>query len=326
MVGYDRFGRPVRGARIGLNNSSYCNYRCIFCHREGVFSDGKELMTPEEIGRVVRILYRFGVRYIKLTGGEPLLRSDILDILDEIKSVGIKEITMTTNGTRLAELAYDLKRYGLDRVNISLHSMRRWRYFLITGVDRLNYVFEAIEAAVDAGLRPVKLNMVILKDINDDELDDLIEYSYRLGGSSTNVIQLIELLNISKDFYKAYHVDLGRIEERMKDMCVEVRYRKLHNRPVYILPNNVWVEIVKPMHNHLFCQGNDRIRITHDGKFKPCLLRSDNHVDFLTAMRDGADDEELAKLYLKAVLLREPFYKEDHIEILERASTDVCVI
>jgi len=325
VVVYDRYGRPVRGARISLNSSSYCNFNCVFCHREGIHGNGRELMTPSEIGRIVRILNRFGVQYVKLTGGEPLLRSDILDILDEIKSAGIKEISMTTNGTRLAELAYDLKRHGLNRVNVSIHSMDRWRYFLLTGVDALDYTLEAIEAAVDAGLRPVKLNMVVLRGVNEDDLGKLIEYSRELGGGDTNVIQLIELLNISNDFYRAYHVSLESLESRVKDMAMEVRYRRLHNRPVYILPDNVWIEFVKPVDNQAFCQGNDRIRITYDGKFKPCLMRSDNHVDFLTAMRRGAGDDELARLYLKAVLLREPFYKEGE-EFCGRTLPDICII
>jgi cyclic pyranopterin phosphate synthase len=222
-------------------------------------------------------------------------------------------------------LAYELKRHGLDRVNISLHSLRRTRYYHITGVDKLGYTMKAIEAALDAGIRPVKLNMVVLRNFNDDELDDLISYSYELGGCDTNVIQLIELLKIDEGFYKRYHIDLDLIEEKIKRDAVEVRYRKLHNRPVYVLKNNVAVEFVKPMHNQAFCMGNDRIRITYDGKFKPCLMRSDNHVDFLTPMRNGASDDDIAKLYLKAVLLREPFYRDEDIH-LDKFIPDVCII
>lgn len=327
MVVYDRYGRPVRGARISLNSSDHCNFRCVFCHKEGIFYNDDNLMNPREIGRVVNVLHKFGVEYIKLTGGEPLLRTDILDILDEVKAVGIKEISMTTNGTRLAEIAADLKRHGLNRVNISVHSMNRWRYFLITGVDRLNYTLKAVEAAIEAKLHPVKLNTVILKDVNEDELDELIEYSYSLGGSETNTIQLIELLNVNPVFYKAYHVDLNEIEDKIKEMAVEIRRRRLHNRPVYLLANGVKIEFVKPMFNHAFCMGNDRIRITYDGKFKPCLMRSDNHVDFLYAMRNGADDKELARLYLNAVLLREPYFKRDiNKPDAELPKPDTCII
>ena len=327
MVIYDRFGRPVRGARISLNSSESCNYRCIFCHKEGIRDRGEEYMRPHEIGRIVRILNRFGVKYVKLTGGEPLLRSDILEILEEIKSAGIEEVSMTTNGTRMVELATDLKAHGLDRVNISIHSLRRWRYFLLTGVDRRDYTLRAIEAALDAGIKPIKLNMVILRDINEDEVDELIEYSYSLGGYPDTIVQFIELLNVSPEFYRAYHVDISIIERDIRGRAKKVMYRRLHNRPVYMLPNGVSVEFVKPMFNHAFCMGNDRIRITHDGKFKPCLMRSDNHVDFLTAMRSGASDRELANLYLRAISLREPFFKDDDVSrCIEVQVPETCMI
>ncbi len=326
MVLYDRFGRPVRGARISLNSSRLCNFGCVFCHKEGISGNDRDLMTAEEIGRVVRILYKFGVRYVKLTGGEPLLRSDIIDILDNIKDAGVEEISMTTNGTRLAELAGDLREHGLDRVNISIHSLRRGRYLLITGVDKRDYTLKAIEAAVDAGLKPVKLNMVLLRGLNVDEVDDLIEYSYSLGGYPKTVVQFIELLNVYTPFYKAYHYDLNIVEDELKKRAVKVRYRKLHNRPVYILENGVAVEFVKPMHNHAFCMGNDRIRITYDGKFKPCLMRDDNHVDFLGLMRSGASDKEIAQAYFRAILNREPFYKESMEEPEGMPVTGTCIV
>ncbi len=326
MVLLDRYGRPVRGARISLNSSNLCNFNCVFCHKEGLSGNERSLMTADEIGRVVRILHKFGVRYVKLTGGEPLLRHDIIEILDNIKSAGIEEISMTTNGTRLVELAVDLKSHGLDRVNISIHSLKRGRYLLITGVDKRDYTLKAIEAAVDAGLKPVKLNMVLLRGINTDEVDELIDYSYSLGGYPKTIVQFIELLNVDSSFYRAYHYDLGIVESAIKERAVKVRYRKLHNRPVYFLSNGVAVEFVKPMHNHAFCMGNDRIRITYDGKFKPCLMRSDNYVDFLGLMRSGASDAEIARAYFKAILNREPYYKEPGREGEAVPVSDVCII
>lgn len=326
MVIYDRFGRPVRGVRLSLNSSKHCNFNCIFCHKEGI-DTYPNYMRPDEIGRIIRVLMRFGIEYVKLTGGEPLLRSDIIDIIREIKSAGILELSMTTNGTRLAELAYDLKHYGLDRINVSLHSLRRDRYRFITGVDMYDNVIKGIENSIDAGLKPVKLNVVILKGVNDDELWDLIEYSYSLGGKDTNVLQIIELLKVDPEFYNKYHYNLDNIEKELSKISVKVRYRRLQNRPVYYLNNGVQVELVKPMYNHAFCMGNDRIRITYDGKFKPCLMRNDNHVDFLTAMRSGATDDELANLFLKAVLLREPYFKKHlHKEDMFHIDTSSCII
>ena len=233
MVLYDRFGRPIRGARISLNSSSHCNFNCLFCHKEGI-KDSNNYMSPEEIERIVRVLRRFGVEYIKLTGGEPMLRRDIVEIVSGIKGVGVKEISMTTNGTNLEKLAYKLKDAGLSRVNISLHSLKRDRYRFITKVDALDKTLRAINAAIDAGLLPVKLNIVLLKGINDDEIWDIIDYSYRLGGNKTNTVQFIELLNINEAVYEKYHVELDSIEARIKERAVDIRRRKLHNRPVYV--------------------------------------------------------------------------------------------
>jgi len=280
-------------------------------------------MSPEEIERIVRVLRRFGVEYIKLTGGEPMLRRDIVEIVSRIKGVGVREISMTTNGTNLEKLAYKLKDAGLSRVNISLHSLKRDRYRFITRVDALDKTLRAVNAAINAGLLPVKLNIVLLKGINDDEIWEIIDYSYQLGGNKTNTVQFIELLNIDEAIYEKYHVELDGIEARIKERAVDIRYRKLHNRPVYLLDNGVQVEFVKPMFNHAFCMGDDRIRITYDGKFKPCLMRNDNLVDFISAMRNGATDEQLAKLYIRAIMNREPFFKEKHPGHIDKS---VCMI
>lgn len=284
-------------------------------------------MTATEIGRIIRVLTRFGIEYAKLTGGEPLLRSDIVEIVREVKDAGIKELSMTTNGTRLPTLAHELKENGLDRINISLHSLKRDRFRFITGVNMLDNTFKAIQESIDAKLNPVKLNVVVLKGVNDDEIHDLIEYSYSLGGRETNVLQLIELLKVDQEFYQKYHFDLNIIEKEISKIAIKVRYRRLQNRPVYYLKNGVQVEFVKPMYNHAFCMGGDRIRITYDGKFKPCLMRTDNHVDFLEAMRSGASDEELAQIFLKAVSLREPFFKtEVSKEEVYHVDTSSCII
>jgi len=328
MVLVDRFNRPVIGARISVNSSYRCNYSCIFCHKEGIHEEPR-YMTPEEIERVVRVLRRFGVRYIKITGGEPMLRKDIVEIVARIKSTGVEEISMTTTGFRLEKLAWDLREAGLDRVNISFHSLRRDRYLFITKMDRRDATFKAVEAALDAGLLPIKLNMVILKGVNEDEVWDMIDYSYSLGGGETNIVQFIELLNVDPVFFKQYFYPLDKVEEMIAPRVVEKYRRSLHNRMVYVLDNGVKVEFVKPMWNNAFCMGNDRIRITYDGKFKPCLMRSDNHVDFITYIREGYSDEYIVRQFLEAVRNREPFFKTDRVEgfeIGEHIDRSVCPI
>lgn len=309
MAIVDPFGRTVTQARISLNGSSMCNFKCNFCHKEGIEESNGSLMTPEEIERITRIMSLFGVNRIKLTGGEPMLRRDIVEIVERISRVGLKEISLTTNGTNLTRSARKLKERGLSRVNISLHSLSRERFKLITGVDRFNETLESVRASIDAGLLPVKINTTLLRGVNEDEVEDLVEFSHSLGGGKTNVLQIIELVLTEQGYYRKYHYPLDSVEDYLKKNAVVSTERVSHRRPKYELPNGVTVEVVRPMHNSTFCMGCNRIRVTYDGMFKPCLLRNGNHVDFLTSMRRGAGDAEIIDLFKKAVYSREPFFK-----------------
>jgi len=312
----DRYGRPVRGLRISV--TSACDLRCFFCHGEGLEDDSGELMTPEEIERIVKVAMELGVDSVKLTGGEPMMRPDILEIVSRLGDLGLRDLSMTTNGFRFAEMARELRMHGLRRVNISLHSTRPDRYAMITGLDlveaarRHSQVLKAVRVAVEAGLNPVKLNIVVLRGINDDELDDLIRLAGELSSSGEIVVQLIELVGCglaAGHRLEHYYLPLSGLEERVARMAVARIARSLHYRSRYQMPNGVWVEFVRPSGNHLFCMNDTRLRITHDGRFKPCLMRSDNEIEFLTAMRSGASDEELKRLFLRAVEAREPFWK-----------------
>jgi len=291
---------------------------------EGVYEKPETLMTPEEIERIVKILLKYGVNKVKLTGGEPMLRRDILEIVERLGRLKLRDLSMTTNGTRLPSLAGKLRKAGLRRVNISLHSVDPSKFCWITGLHnieagkkRFEYTLKAIKAAIQAGLRPVKLNVVIMRGVNEDEVDRLIEFTRKLGGGDNVILQLIELVQegyAGTDFFERYFYSLGEIEERIGAIAEKVVVRELQLRRQYRLPGNVWVEFVRPMNNCSFCMNNNRIRITHDGKFKPCLMRDDNHVDFLTAMRNGAGEEELERLFLKAVYIREPYWKPKNLK------------
>ncbi len=320
----DRFGRPVTNARISLNSSSRCNFRCIHCHMEGIKSASSKLMTANEIQRVVAVMSHFGIDAVKLTGGEPMLRRDILQIVQKLKAVGLREISMTTNGTRFSKLAEPLRDAGLSRVNISLHSLHRGRFRFIAGVEGYDQALSSVSAAIGANLLPVKLNMTLLKDVNDDEIEEMIRFVHGLGGDGKVVLQLIELVVTDPTFYSKYHCDLGAIEELLKARALAIYRRGLHNRPRYVLPEGVTVEVVRPMHNSEFCMKNNRIRITHDGKFKPCLLRDDNCVDFLGRMRAGASDDQIAETFKRAVLLREPFFKSQEMGVPAVLPSQTC--
>lgn len=302
----DRYGRPVDRLRISITQR--CGFRCFFCHREGEVGTPRREMTVEEIAKIAEIAYGFGVRKFKLTGGEPLIREDVVDVVSAISSLGpVEDLGMTTNGHLLREMAEPLREAGLMRVNVSLPSLRPEVFKRITGVDGLERVLKGVKAAVEAGLNPVKLNMVVLKGVNENEVWDMLGFAAEVGA----ILQVIELesSNTFDAVYRGFHADISWVEEELERRASRVYVRRLHHRRRYVLPDGVEVEVVKPMHNTEFCANCTRMRVTSDGYLKPCLLRSDNHVDILTAIRRGASDEELRRIFMKAVELREPFFK-----------------
>jgi len=264
-------------------------------------------MTKDEIVRIVGIAVGLGISRVKLTGGEPLLRLDILDIVKSIAELrGLKDLSMTTNGTNLASWAKGLKKNGLNRVNISIPSLDAETYYALMGGD-LKDVLKGIRAAVDANLFPVKLNMLVLKNVNDHEIPKMISFAEQTG----TILQLIELepLNVSMSYYKRYHYALDVVEEELAKQARQVKIREdMQNRRVYFL-SKAKVEVVRPIENTEFCAYCTRLRVTSDGWLKPCLMRTDNLVDLLTPLRKGASDEDLTKLFMEAVKRREPYYK-----------------
>jgi len=265
-------------------------------------------MRPDEVGRIVEVASGLGISKIKLTGGEPTLRPDVVDVVAAISQVeGIRDLSMTTNGSKLAELAYDLADAGLMRVNVSLDTLDPMKFKLITGRDRLQEVLEGIDMALDAGLRPLKLNMVLLRGLNDRVVWDMLEFA-RGKGAILQVIELVRAPGVPEAIYEAYHVGLDGLEAELSGMALRVIRRELQDRPKFFLPGGAEVELVKPVHNSSFCAKCRRLRLTADGKLKPCLMRPEA-LDLLGPLRAGASDEELKAIFRRAVELREPFYK-----------------
>lgn len=264
-------------------------------------------MTPQELEMIVRLSTEFGVTDVKLTGGEPLLREDLEEIARRIHSIpNIRDISMTTNASSLASRAASLRRAGLQRVNINLLSLDPSIYQRYTGGD-FEETKRGIEVAIRTGLNPIKVNMLILKDVNSQEVPAMMEYCTRLGA----ILQILELeqVNITDEYYQKYHFDLSGIERMLErnSRTIQVRER-MQNRKVYHLPK-VQVEVVHPMENTSFCAKCTRLRLTTDGKLKPCLMRNDNLVDILTPLRRGATKEELRQLFTRAVNSRAPFFQ-----------------
>lgn len=292
----DRFGRRVKGLRISVTDR--CNLNCFYCHREGCRHGYRE-MTAKEIIKIVEIAKELGIEEVKLTGGEPTLREDLEEILEGIpKSL---EISMTTNATLLSNRADRLADAGLRRINVDLPTLNEEKYQWITGKPLLKQAIEGLQAAMNAGLRPIKINMVLLNEINVDEVEKMLEFCADNG----LVLQLIELLPVNDGLSKCWY-DLRPIEKKLEESATRIEQREMHWRKKYVMSRGE-VEIVQPMHNSEFCLHCNRLRLTSDGYLKPCLMRNDNLVDVLGALRSG-NSERVKEAFLRATELRQPYF------------------
>jgi len=270
-------------------------------------------MTHDEILKIIRIASDFGIKRVKITGGEPLLRHDLPKIIQFISNIEeIEDISLVTNARTLSDnLALELRDKGLNRININLPSINEETYNKILGVG-LDPALDGVKAAVNSGLNPVKVNMVLLNGINSDEVYSMIDFTKKEGV----ILQLIELepLKINDDTHKKYFFPLVNIEKEIAKQAENVFTRKLmQNRKVYTLKNGAKIEFVRPVDNTEFCLHCTRMRLTSDGKLKPCLMSSDDLVDILTPLRNGEDEDKLKKLFLHAIKSRKPFYSEQKL-------------
>ncbi|MDD1751899.1 MAG: GTP 3',8-cyclase MoaA [Methanotrichaceae archaeon] len=288
----DPFGRRVTGLRIAL--TSRCNLRCIYCHHEGE-SSSSEKIEAQMVISVAKAASELGMSHIKFTGGEPLMRDDLEDIISQMPR--ILDISVTTNGILLAQRASALADAGLGRANISLDSLNPKTYQAITGSldGDLEQVLVGVDAATEAGLMPIKLNVVVLR-ANDKEIPDLIEFARSKG----LILQLIQLLDLKG---LGISGDIEGIERFLQANANKVVTREMHRRRKYFI-DGAEVEVVRPMDNTEFCAHCTRIRLTSDGKIKPCLLRNDNLIQIGTC-----DKDEIKKLLRIANERREPYFK-----------------
>ena len=278
-----------------------CNLDCIYCHNDGQPLEGKEELSVEAMTKICRVFNRLGVKKVKISGGEPLIREDCVEMISSLK--GLDEISMTTNGVFLAEKAQDLKEAGLDRLNISIDTLKGERYSKITrsSPSILLKVEEGLKEAVEADLTPVKINMVLL-GINRDEIGDFVDYIRKNALQDKVVLQLIELIDLNGSFPNK--VNTNEIEGFLTKNAKFIGTRRTQNRRKYLY-KRVEIETVKPVDNTAFCAACSRLRLTADGFLKPCLMRNDN----LVKIKDGSSEEEIERCIKEALRRREPYYK-----------------
>lgn len=297
----DAFHRPVNYLRLSVTDR--CNLRCRYCAP----SMPKRLalenqLTTEEILRLVGIGAGIGITKIRLTGGEPLIRPGLANLVKQLREIpGIQDISLTTNGTMLAAKSAALKTAGLRRINISLDSLDRERFRQLTGFDLFPEVWKGIMASADVGFDPVKINTVVMKDFNGDEIEALAGLSLRYPFH----VRFIEYMPIGTDPASArrHFMSMEEIEGRLSRMgrLIPVSPDKNDGPAARYRFEGAPGEIglIGSMSRH-FCGTCNRMRLTAGGCLRPCLL-SETQVDVLTPLRAGAADEEIAALFVRAL-------------------------
>jgi len=296
----DPFGRTIRDLRISVTDR--CNFRCTYCMpEEGMqWLPRSEVLTFEEIERVARIFVeRFDVDGLRLTGGEPTMRAHLTLLVRKLAALGV-DVAMTTNGATFRNLAHDLRDAGLRRVNISLDTLRRDRFQQMTRRDELEHVLDGIAAAKEAGFAPVKINAVIERGVNDDEILDLARFGREAGVE----VRFIEFMPLDAGGHWLNDKVVGQ-DEIVAALSTEFDLVPVEARGA--APADTWryadgagVVGVIPTVTKPFCGDCDRVRLTAEGQFRTCLFATEEF-DLRALLRSGADDDALAAEIERAV-------------------------
>src|SRR5512143_249205 len=302
----DSFGRNIRYLRISLTDK--CNMRCVYCMAEDmIFRPSSELMSADELLRLVNIFARLGTDKIRLTGGEPTIHPDLIEIVRGIRATGIERISMTTNGLRLTELAQPLKAAGLERVNVSVDTLNAEKFHRITRWGHLDQVLAGVYAAEAAGLTPLKINAVVARGFNEDDVADLaaLTLTHPWQVRYIEMMPFGDVASFAQDATVSQAEIMRRIEDQLGQL-EPVEDAKLDGEArLYRLPNSLAaIGFISTVTNP-FCASCTRVRLTADGKLRLCLLRDDEG-DLLTPLRNGASDAELEKL-IRSLIWRKPW-------------------
>ncbi len=300
----DPFARKITYLRVSVTD--HCNYRCHYCRDEEHVTKTKrnEVLSYDEIARIVRIFGELGVKKVRLTGGEPLLRKDILSLVAMLGKIkNIKDIPLSTNAHLLAKYAKELQHLGINRVNISLDSLQEERFTNITRGGNLFKVLQGIDAAIASGMHPVKLNMVVMQNINSDEIEAMLDFAI-----SKNIdIRFIETMPIGTSGIGAlaHHFSendiLQRVQKHLTNRLQKVKSSATdgpaHNYK--ILGTNSSFGIISAVSNH-FCATCNRVRLTAKGRLVLCLGQ-ENSVSLRDALRLNKTDEQIKQLIINAI-------------------------
>ena len=296
----DPHGRRIHYVRMSVTDR--CNFRCVYCMPDEEFerTERDELMSFEEFERLGRVLTEMGVDRIRLTGGEPTVRRDIVDLVQRLARLpGLRDLAMTTNGWNLRKLAGPLRDAGLTRLNISIDTLQRERFLAITKVDRLDDVLAGIETVADLGWLPLKLNVVVVRGMNEDEVADFVERFAALPVT----IRFIEYMPFGTSRF-------GLVPWATTRARLEERYTLLPSAgPDGSGPANYWSIVGTPVEvgaigalSRQFCEACNRVRITADGRLKTCLAYEPEMVSLRDVLRNGGSDDDLEATVRRGML------------------------
>ncbi len=302
----DRFGRQVRYVRLSVTDR--CDFRCVYCMAEEMtFLPRQQILSLEEIAQVGRAFVGMGVEKIRLTGGEPLVRSNVLWLVEQLAHLpGLRELTLTTNGSQLAKMAADLKKAGLSRINVSLDSLDPQRFRALTRTGDLERVLEGIEAAKMAGFQRIKINSVILRQRNDDEILPLVAFA-RQHALDLCFIEEMPLGAISEHDRAACYMPSEEIRE-----IIQTRYSLQPSeygtggpaRYFSLSDSSSRIGFISP-HSHNFCSDCNRVRVTAEGRLLLCL-GNEHSVDLRSVLRNFPDDMRILQQTLRSAMEIKP--------------------
>ena len=295
----DRFGRAIEYLRLSVTDR--CDLRCTYCLPEGFhdFEEPSHWLSFDEIERVVGAFARLGVSRVRLTGGEPLLRRNLPELAGRLKQLpGLDDLSLSTNATQLDKHADALFKAGVSRINVSLDSLHADRIAQISGRDVLPKILAGLAAAKQAGFAPIKLNMVALQGVNDDEIETMVDYCIAQG----YILRLIETMPMGETGRQAGHLNLQPVKERLRARFGLVDGIPSGGGPARYLqkPDGSFsVGFITPISQH-FCETCNRVRLSVDGTLYMCLGQNDK-VEFRPLLRGGASDEDIEQAILQAI-------------------------
>lgn len=311
MILSDNFGRVFKYLRVSITDR--CNYKCKYCSPYNSFKhiDHNRVLRYEDILYIISTLARYGLKKVRITGGEPLVRKGLPEFISEINRIKeIEEITVTTNGSLLDKCGVQLKKAGVKRINISLDSLQADKYAFITGGFDLDKIIENIKFAKKCGFNPIKINTVMIKGFNDNEILDFCEFAE----STETIVRFIEFMPVGGIEWNYDKVLSG--ESILKIISTQYKVSNLNNNRNpsrdYRLSNGATIGIISPVTHH-FCEFCDKLRLMADGNIKPCLLMKEE-VDLFKIIKDR-DDNRLINTLTNILKLK----NREHIILQERS-------